>query len=81
MAKATAGLSQQEIGNIQRAIGQAEAHLQASRDDEGRQAYLKIVAEYDVGVAYYRLGEIFNRGHEPERSYECHLKALEVDPC
>ena len=81
MARATAGLPQQEIDNIQRAISQAEVHLQASRDDEARQAYLKIVAEYDVGVAYFRLGDIFNRGNEPERSYACHLKALDVDPC
>ena len=80
MAKATAGLSQQDIRDIQRAISQAEAHLRASRDDEAREAYLKIVAVHDVGAAYFRLGEIFNRSDEPERSHECHVRALEVDP-
>ena len=80
MAKTTAGLSQQEANSIQQAVNQAEAHLRASRDDEAREAYLTIVADYDIGAAYFRLGEILNRGNEPERSYECHVKALEVDP-
>ena len=80
MAKTTAGLSQQEISHVQRAISQAEAHLQASRDDAAREAYLKIVMEYDVGVAYFRLGEILNRDNEPERAYESHVRALDVDP-
>lgn len=62
-------------------FNKAEELLDQGRDDEAFVLYSDLRgANHLAPLAFYRMGEILNRQHKPEESYEHHKMAFELDP-
>lgn len=62
-------------------FARAEALLKAGNDVEAAQVYGPLLDVPGLtGVSAFRLGEIFNRLGQPDKSLQCHRAAVESDP-
>ncbi len=63
-------------------FNKAEELLEQRRDEEALGYYLELrMSPRMAPLAFYRLGEIFNRQGKIDESQECHRKAFEIDNC